>query len=205
MVVWTKFATQVLPPVLGTPNSLTRGIFIWVIQRIGQEWQPLILLCISLPPDLSQNGFIGTKADRILIARRNFPVSIGPPSAAPQNSPLRAVQRDLGIRILCPRLRRTWHDMVVIRTDKFSHHVIVETLHLLTIGNVDPFRPFNRNRFQVFEPIIAPVPAPPLWLRLFNMPERNKVFPSLTNSRHTGFRTGQSTNFFRRCARPFSP
>lgn len=32
------------------------------------EWQPLILLCISLPPDLSQNGFIGTKADRVLIA-----------------------------------------------------------------------------------------------------------------------------------------
>ena len=42
MVVWTKLATQVLPPVLGTPNSFTRGIFIWVIQRIGQEWQPLI-------------------------------------------------------------------------------------------------------------------------------------------------------------------
>ncbi len=89
----TKFAeAQVLPPVPGTPNSFTRGIFIWVIQRIGQEWQPLIFTVYFPPPDLSQNGFIGTKADRVLIAWRNFPVSIGPPSARPKTA-LRAVQR----------------------------------------------------------------------------------------------------------------
>ena len=96
--------------------------------------------------------------------------------------------------------------MVVIRTNKFSHHVIIETLHLLTIGNVDPFRPFNRNRFQVFRThYCASSRTAAVVTAIQHARERNKVFPSLTNSRHTGFRTGQSTNFFRRCARPFSP
>ncbi|SPX19503.1 Uncharacterised protein [Escherichia coli] len=37
-----KVATQVLPPVLGTAKLFHPRNIIWVIQRIGQEWQPLI-------------------------------------------------------------------------------------------------------------------------------------------------------------------
>ncbi len=177
---------------LGTPNSFTRGIFIWVIQRIGKSGSRSFLLCISLPPVLSQNGFIGTKADRILIAWRNFTRSIGPPSAAPQNSPLRAVQRAWDLNTL-PTIVAYLARHGCYRTNKFSHHVIIETLHLLTIGMLTPFVPSTAIAFRFFEPIMRQFPHRRCGYGYSTCQREEKVFPSLTNSRHTGFRTGQST------------
>ncbi len=176
-------------PVPGTPNSFTRGIFIWVIQRSGKSGSRSFLLCISLPPDLVKNGFIGTKADRVLIAWRNLPVSIGPPSAAPQNSPLRAVHVTWDLNTL-PTIAAYLARHGVIRTDKFSHHVIVETLHLLTSAMLTPFVPSTAIAFRFFEPLLRQFPHHRCGYGYSTCQRRNKVFPSLTNSRHTGFRAG---------------
>ncbi len=102
---------KVLPPVRAR-KLFHRGIFIWVLQRIRPEWQPLVFtVYFSAAGPKSKTVYKVLKADRVLIAWRNFPVSIGPPSAAPQNSPLRAVQRDLGSEYSahdCGVLGTTW-------------------------------------------------------------------------------------------------
>ncbi|MNM97771.1 hypothetical protein D3C81_1102860 [compost metagenome] len=96
--------------------------------------------------------------------------------------------------------------MVVVSADKLGHHIIVQPLHLFTIGDVDPFCAFNRNGLQVLRAhhrtgastaaVVAAVD---------HTGQRYQIFSRLTDGGDAGFRAGDATNFFGRSACTLAP
>ncbi len=167
----------------GHANSFTRGIFIWVIQRIGQEWQPLILLCISLPPDLKSKRIYRYESRPYSDCGGISPFQSDHLQPRPKTALYVLSKRDLGSEYSahdCGVLGTTWLLFAPIS----SVIVIVETLHLLTIGNVDPFVPSTQSLSGFRTHYCASSRTAAVVTAIQHARERNKVFPSLTNSRH---------------------
>ena len=153
-----------------------------------------------------EHGFIGTETHGILVTRRDFPgFDWSPFCSAPEQS-LTGRPARVWRRVFCPGLRGAWHNVVVVGTDELGHHVIIEPLHLFTIGNIDPFGPFYRNSLQVFRPHYrASTGASAVVATVDHAGERHQIFTRLTNSGDAGFRAGNAANLFGCGARSLTP
>ena len=135
-----------------------------------------------------EHRFIGTGNPPYFGFRRDFTGFDWPLLPRPRRVPYGLSSASLAKSIL-PGLRGAWHNVVVVGADKLGHHVVIETLHLFTIGNVDAFGPFYRNGLRVLEPILHPPPRR-CGLRLLIMQDSGTRFsPACLLAATLGFRS----------------
>ena len=153
-----------------------------------------------------EHRFIGTETYRILVARRDFPGFDWSAFCCAPEQPFTRRPARVWRRVFCPGLRGAWHNVVVVGADKLGHHVVIEPLHLFTIGNVDAFSPFYCNGLQVFRThhrtrtgtaaVVAAVDHAGQW---------HQILTRLPNSGNAGFRAGNPANLFGCGASPLAP